>query len=116
MKGATHLRANAGTADETTDQKASKRGVKWYRGIGEGGVTVTMPISRVNQPAHAGYICQHRHHRHRHRQRCEVRLTRADLELEVELEGSAWRGKYAVAATGNWVWQAGRGDKELGQA
>lgn len=57
-----------------------------------------MPISRVNQPAHAGYICQHRHHRHRHR--FEVRLTRADLELEVELEGSAWRGKYAVAATG----------------
>lgn len=34
MKGATHLRANAGAADETTDQKASKRGSRGIAGIG----------------------------------------------------------------------------------
>lgn len=53
MKGATHLRANAGAADDTTDQNR-REGVKG-EGWGGGG-TVTMPISRVNQPAHAGYI------------------------------------------------------------
>lgn len=34
MKGATHLRANAGAADETTDQKASKRGSRGIAGVG----------------------------------------------------------------------------------